>query len=44
MAMPDGTLVPFYRANRYAPPQGGQEIDLDLLFINNNHYEPLFET
>jgi hypothetical protein len=43
MVMPDGTIVPFYRANRYIIARGGDEIDLNLLFVNNNHYEPLFD-
>lgn len=43
MTMPDGSVVPFFRANTYASPAGGSTLDLDLLFINHNHYEPLFE-
>lgn len=42
MAMPDGSVVPFYRANTYGQ-NGGPEVNLDLLFVNNNHYEPLFD-
>jgi hypothetical protein len=42
IVMPDGSIVPFYNANSYAA-QGGEEVELRLLFVNNNHYEPLFD-
>lgn len=41
LVMPDGSIVPFYNANNLQVPTG-EELQLDLLFINNNHYEPLF--
>lgn len=41
MVMPGGNVVPFYNANRY-DPGSGDTVDLELLFVNNNHYEPIF--
>ncbi len=43
MTMPNGSVVPFYHANTYTSPEGGETLYLDLLYINQNHYEPLFE-
>lgn len=42
MTMPDSSVVPFLDANQFRGPHGGAVHVLNLLFINNNHYEPLF--
>ena len=37
-----GTIGPFYNANRF-DANGGAEVDRELLVVNNNHYEPVFD-
>lgn len=44
IVMPNGHIVPFYNANSNNVRGAAYNIDLQLLFVNNNHYEPLFET
>lgn len=42
MVMPDNTLVPFLGANQAASMNATTTITMDLLYVNRNHYDPLY--